>query len=53
MFAAYGDHKSCAKELLENGADLTLENCNLDTVYSISVKRKCKEGNLYFTINYF
>lgn len=47
MYAAYGDFKSCAKELLENGADVTLTNSNLDTVYSITVKRKCKEGKLW------
>lgn len=48
MFAAYGDHQSCVKELLVNGADLSLENSNLDTAYDISVKRRCKEGMFYY-----
>lgn len=49
MFAAYGDHQSCVKELLANGADLSLENSNLDTAYDISVKRRCKESMFYYT----
>ncbi|KAI2808497.1 hypothetical protein RDWZM_005766 [Blomia tropicalis] len=43
MYAAYKDHKSCVQELLDHGADLTLENSNLDTAFDISVKRGCKE----------
>ena len=44
MYAAYDNHKLCAKELLEHEADLTLENSNLDTAYQIAVKRGCKDG---------
>lgn len=42
MFAAHGNHKECVKELLNNGADITIENCYSDTVYTIAVKKKFK-----------
>lgn len=45
MYAVYGDHKTCVQELLNNNADITAENSNLDTAYSISVKRNFHTGN--------
>ena len=44
MFAAFGNHALCANELLKAGADVTLENSNLDTVFSISIKKQSKQG---------
>ena len=44
MFAAFGNHALCANELLKAGADITLENSNLDTVFSIAVKKRSKQG---------
>ena len=44
MFAAFSNHALCANELLKAGADVTLENSNLDTVFSISIKKQSKQG---------
>jgi len=43
MYCAFGNHALCANELLKAGADVTLENSNLDTAFSISVKKKSKQ----------
>jgi len=44
MFAAFSNHALCANELLKAGADITLQNSNLDTVFGIAVKRGSKQG---------
>lgn len=46
MYAVYGDYKNCVQELLNNNADITAENSNLDTAYSIAVKRNFHSGNV-------
>lgn len=44
MYAAFNDHYLCAKELLEAKADVSIENCYLETAYQIAIKRKSKLG---------
>lgn len=48
MYAAYGGHKVCVKELLNHGADVTLENSNCETAYDIATKMKLTEGKFIF-----
>lgn len=50
MYAVYGDYKTCVQELLNNNADITAENSNLDTAYSIAVKRNFHSGNVCVSI---
>ncbi|RWS31822.1 ankyrin repeat family A protein 2-like protein, partial [Leptotrombidium deliense] len=42
MFASYANHALCVNELLKSGVDITLQNVNLDTAYSIAVNKKNK-----------
>lgn len=44
MYAIYGDHKNCVQELLNHNADITIENSNLDTAYSIAVEQNLHTG---------
>lgn len=46
MFAAFNNHAVCCNELLKAGTDITLINSNLDTAFSIAIKKGCKQGNI-------
>lgn len=43
MYAANNNYALCVNELLKFGADITLQNCNLDTVYGISIAKGSKQ----------
>lgn len=45
MYAANGNHPHSCNELLLNGADVTVENLNDQTAFSLAVKNESSLGN--------
>ena len=43
MYAAFNNHTLCVHELLKAKADLTIQNINLETAFSIAATRKSKQ----------
>lgn len=47
MYAVFNDHATCVQELLNAGADFTLQNEALESAYDIAIRRRSKHGNLF------
>ena len=50
MYAAYNNHASCVKVLLESGADLTLHNEDCLTAVELAVGQGHKAGKYWVDI---
>lgn len=46
IYSSFNNHELCVQELLNCNADITIQNINLDTAYSLAVKNNSTQSKM-------